>query len=557
MKEQMKLLMVIGLVLFVMIVPASAFLHLDYQNSGDATNMACVGVGCFWYESPNGGNSYMKTLGNGGTTNKVGSQFTYAAITDIGTTTPCLNLRDSTYALQYSQCMPASTGKRVEVKMVGGTANIYIDGAFYTQSPAPLVQNPSYFDYVNGLPPGGMLADDLIIGNEEKKQIFGMPERGCVIIKDLVNPAASCFAYPNHTCISNYNMTTTWGIGGTNASQTIILKELSSGHISGTYNTTAGKQAGSIAWPIYDDIINDPLSPYGYYITTIEGTTAGDYSDVIPYIADGATVAFNYDSYSRGDTAIVTYSIDSGGYWDTTKYLYRIDLMNLFGETVGTQSVTTQVGSKSFQFTESDPLGVYLAVLIAEPIAGGGDIWMNFDTTDLTGYLVLEGYPNDAQTGLPIPVANISINQGSVAYNKVTSVNGNYTTNAAFYSGAVTQVNVTSPGYRQYTNAFTPLEGKTIHLNFTLVPDSPTVSGIGIGGVMRDSTYGRPIPSKNVTILNSTFSESYPVTGNSVGYYLADETDGIHFANGRCYTVIGSGAGYTNSPAYFVCVVGT
>jgi hypothetical protein len=536
----MKRLLLLAVVLALVILPVSG-ISLTFQDSGEFVSYVTVKTAPItWVQSANGGNSY---LGGGGTfMNTDPLPMTYAAATNLDGGGLNAQLIDSSGLIIMDTLGTSGVG-RYEIKVVGGTAYLYRNGILADTSP-PLTQNPSYVAWQSVA-----AVDDVIWGDSENRYIFGSPQQGYFIKKDMINPAASGFCFPNGTVISSYNMTTTWGFGDSNASQTVQLKDYA-GSIYGTYATNAGTQNGSINWPIYDDIINSG-APYGYYVTTIAGSS--EYSEVIPYIGYGASIAFDRDSYARGDNAIVTYSVDAGGYWDTAVYSYRLDTLDVYGNVVDTRSVTSQTGAKNVAFATSDPLGVYYTVLIATPIAGGSDIWMNYDYAELTGYLVFTGNVYDAETEAVIPVANVSIVQGTTAYNKVTSADGNYTTNAAFYSGSSTSINVTASGYRQYTNSFTPLDAKTIGLNFTLLALTPTHTGIALGGIARDTVYGRPIALPSVIAANATHAESYSTTGNSVGYYLIDEADAVFFTADRCYTVTGSKTGY-GSASYLKCL---
>jgi len=188
--------------------------------------------------------------------------------------------------------------------------------------------------------------------------------------------------------------------------------------------------------------------------------------------------------------------------------------------------------------------------MIAAPVAGGDDLWMNYDTAELTGYMKFEGKVINGENETVINGANVSIWQGTTYFNHITSVDGNYTTDAAFYSGATTYINVTADCFYQYTYSFTPLEAKTIPLNFTLTPLNPVHSGLAVLGTDRDTTYGRPIPYATNTVYNTTYGESYSVTANGAGWYLLDAGDGAYLTDGRLYFVMGSKAGYSNSQAY-------
>jgi len=542
-------------------------LSLTFQNPSDFTSyVTCTGAGCTYVQSttdgePDGRNNYILVPGYPGPgylRNVDPLPTTYAAASLIGyhawisgpVGKPVTRLYDNAgnQMATYTWADIMAYG-RYEIIIVGGSPMYYHNGAL-VDTGAVLTQNPSYIEF-GGTPDayyGGAyyLWDDFVYGSTENRNIFGAPEQGYFIRKDMINPAASGLYRSNGTLVSSNNMTATWGVGDNNASHTVILEEWG-GNLAASYITTAGTQAGSISWPLAE-IIDDPFMPYGYYVTTIAGS--GKYSERIPYISYGASVAFGQSSYARGDIAVVTYAVDSGGYWDPVIYSYRLDTLDVYGNVVDTQTVSTQSGTANVAFTPSDPLGVYYAVLIATPIAGGSDIWMNFDSAELTGYLVLTGNVYDAESGLFIPVANISISQGSTIYNKDTAVDGNYTTNVAFMSGAAISINVTAAGYQQYLYNFTPLEAKTISLDFTLVSLTPTTVGVSIGGVSRDSVYGRPIPSAQIVVANSTYSESHLTTTNAVGWYLIG-----NLANGRCYTVTATKTGYSTK-SYIKCVSG-
>lgn len=542
------------LILALLVVAPVAALSLTFQDSSEfGAYIVSTGGTPSWTQSATGGNSYVSIPTGSGIRTADASQTTYIAFTILGRNNnpPTVTLLNSGGGTLAAIDLPAtaSASGRYEIEITGGRAYLYWQDILVSVS-APIAQNPSYVSFSAQYAVSGYQLDDLVYGASENRNIFGSPEQGYFIKKDMVNPAASGFCFPNGTIISNYNMTTTWGFGNSNASQTVILKEWSSGYTAATYATPAGSQAGSINWAIYDDIINDPTMPYGYYITTVAGS--GTQSAVIPYVAYGATVNFDRSTYARGDTATIAWAVHSGGYWDAATYGYRIDVMDVYGNVIETTPVTMQSGGTTATFTTTDPLGVYYAVLIATPTAGGDDIWMNYDTAELTGYLVLTGVVHDGPTALPIPIANVSIGQDATWFNYTTSA-GNYTTNVALYSGTITRINITAPGYRQYINSFTPLEAKTIELNFTLVPISPAITGLGIGGVVRDSVYGRPVPLTAISITNTTFSESYPNAANSVGYYEVDETDGAYLTVGRCYSIAGTKSGYT-SQAYLTCV---
>jgi hypothetical protein len=83
-----------------------------------------------------------------------------------------------------------------------------------------------------------------------------------------------------------------------------------------------------------------------------------------------------------------------------------------------------------------------------------------------------------------------------------------------------------------------------------LISSTPATTGLSIGGIATDTTYGRPIPNAAVTVSNATYGESYSTTANSVGYYKIDESTGAFLTNLRLYSVVASKLGYANSTTY-------
>lgn len=562
----MKRLLIL-LALLALVMPVAG-LSLTFQDSSEfGAYVTCTSTGgsgddyCAWVQSATGGNSYIHTRAKGPAQSSVIRNIdpqatTYAAATYItGTTTlwdrGYIRLYDSSLAVLYSYEFTCVANDRMEVKMVGGSARIYKNGVLVAASGA-LAQNPSYVGfgmYVIGSSgfAYSLYLDDFVYGTTENREITGSPEQGYYLKKDLTNPAASGFYDSGDNLISSNNMTTTWGVGDTNTSRTIILKEWSGASNAWTYTTTAGTMAGSIAWPLQEAIFNNPDAPYGYYITTVQGS--GVYSSVIPYIAGGGFVNFDSEAYGTGDTAIMTWTVDAGS-WDTTTYNYELRVQNaLYGTVKDTWSVTSSTGSETVVWDDTDELGVYYVTLWRINKATSVEEMMNGDTCELTGYVRFTGYTHDGEAESALAGVNISITQGSTVNNILSGFDGNYTSSATspFGTGAAVYINVTKSGYEQYVTSFVPMSAKTIHLNFTMRNLTLTYTGMELDGIMRDDIYGRPISDYNVSVTNSTFGESYTTMGNTVGFFMIDETDGVYLAANRCYKVEVNKTGYASN----------
>ena len=566
----MRYRLLVGLVLLVMLLVApAAATNLNFQNADDYNSITSHYLGTdgtvTWYENVSGGNNYIiATTGTNAAYIILNRpyQMTYSAATSVSSyaAAPILLKSDMTvlwnptgYALEKDE--------RYEVKISGGTAKLYTDNVLVATSPA-LATNPYYIgwgDYsLNAAKHSDY--DDIVWGSSENMYVFGLPENtgsnAYAILHDTTDTSADGLVFDvNNTQVSSTSFLGTWARGSSSSEPTytnesVNLVYLSTGVVYSTNYTGDSALAGSVTININNTLIG-VSAPYGLYALNIPAS--GQYSNPIVYRSRGATITFDHDTYTTASTAVVTYDVEDA-YWDSGTYSYRVDTMNVYGTVIDTQTVTTQTGTKNVTFASTDTIGVYYTVLIADPIASGSDIWMDYDYAELNAYVTFAGYVNDAETEAPM-AAHINISQGSVAYDNTTSDPFDYTTNSSFYAGTVTDVNITASGYRQYTYSFTPLEAKTIALNFTLVPLAPAKTGLAIGGVFRDTVYGRPFGSGTAYVDNNTHDEHYSAIGNAVGYYLLDEDDGVVLTENRLYAVVGVKTGWHNSTIYNVTVV--
>ena len=471
---------------------------------------------------------------------------TYSAATLLPGGTPYgdATLYDSNKVEIYSFNAFSETG-RMEMIITGNIARFYINGKLKGASGA-LAVNPSYVGW-GGYNHVTARIDDIVYGTSDGLYVFGNPQTDVYYLKkDMVNPASNGFYTRTDTLISSTNMTSTWSKGNVTytGNETVVLENVDTGAIYGTRYTNFAA-TGSVSWALADEIFNSG-APYGRYSVTIPGT--GAYSEEIWYLGSGATISFDKSSYSGQDTATMTYSV-LGGYWDTSTYSYTIDVVSgTTGATMHSTAISSSSGTDSYTFTSTDPLGVYYAIVKATKHSDGSVIWMNYDYAELTSYVTIQGYINDAETGLPINNAHINITQSSIINNLTTIADGNYS--ATYYlSGAPITINATASLHRQYTYTFTPLIAKTIYLNISLINTTPVVNQLGIGGIAHDSAYGQPLPSVLATGTNIT--NVLTNTSTLTGYYLLGQWD---LLDKSYYNVSGSKAGYSNSSAGSVYV---
>ena len=508
-------LVCVGMLLLVGVVVGAT---QDCQNPGSMSNIAGYGT---YVLSPNGGNSYVTNSG-GATINAVAIPMSYAAVTNSARLQ--INLYDSSSALMWTQAGGSAPLARYEMKMVGGQAILYRDGISIGTS-GVLGSNPSYVSWSNT---GSGSLDDFVFGDSDGHYVFGMPEANAYVIeRDFTNPSASGFYTYSGTLINSNNMTTTFSKdNGDN--ETVFLANTDTGTVYATYYTGTA-YTGSIAWDL--NALFNANAPMGRYRTYIPGH---GFSQSIFYIGSGASINFNSHTYSQGDTATITYAVSTGAYWNPTLYNYQIVIQDIYANVKSTQPLTTQTGSVSYLWKTTDDPNIYYAIIEAVDKTTGKVVWMNFDYTTINSYTTFSGVVHDGQTEAVIPGANVSISQGSISSNTITPSGGSYSA-TGFYSGVATLINVTEGNYTPYRVYITPMKGGAIPLDFTIYPNPASVTGVGVGGVVRTGVlsginvtqgYGEPIPFAQVWFVNATTHENYYTISNSVGGYLIDEAHG-------------------------------
>lgn len=547
----MKRLILVGLLL-VFAVGSVSGLNLNFQNPSDFTSyISCVGSGaCSWYEDSTGGNNYILVVGpvDEWAINADPAQTQYAAATLLIGANPAIRIYGSTLSsVEYTLSGNYGSG-RYEIIISGGTAYFYKNGIFLVNT-TPLTVNPSYIGW--GAIGGTNLWDDLIYGTSENKYIFGQPESDAFIIKkDMINSASYGLAYTNGTVINSNNMTSTWARSNYSqqgSPQTVVLRRgmgiASSSVVAST--STGNASTGSITWDLNSAFFNNPDAPYGAYYTSIHGTD--QYSNHIFYLASGATVTFDRDTYAPEQTTTLTHSV-TDGYW-ISGWSYKTAIMTATGAFVNNQSITTQSGSKTYSFKSTDPMGVYYGIVIATD-SSGKEYWMNYDYCELVEYVYLTGYVMD-QDGTILEGANVSVTQGTTTGYNISLTSG-YNLSQEFETNAELTVDTSLTGYTSDSIFFTPLDSGTIPINITLISTNHTYIGSAIGGVVRSSQYNSTIPAATVYGINSTHGQTFTNITNIAGFYLLDEQADIILTNGRVYDLWGQKTGFTKVGNYTV-----
>jgi hypothetical protein len=443
--------------------------------------------------------------------------------------------------------------RKTEIIISGGTPNIYTDGVL-TSTGAALAQNPSYIRWTTNNV--AQYWDDVIWGSSQPlldtapdKYIFGMPETGYFLMKDILNPAASGFYRSNGTglptLISSNSFTSTFGKGsGTNES--IILTSPTSGIGQTQYTGTA--YAGEITWNL-TEFFNSGAN-YGLYQTDM--TNAFLPSDWIPYVANGASIDFDKSSYAVGEEAVLTVVV-SDSYYNTLTYSYHVVIQDIWGTVISDQPITfsasPHTGTVTYTWVDTNNEGAYYGIIYAHRLSDHVDLMMDYDVADLSSNLIVNGFVKDAETTSGISGATVNITQG-ITLNTVTSgVDGNYTSTATFVASQPTTLAAAMAGYESYSHTFTPAYAGSIPINITLMPTTPTFSCVALGGIARTPPYNRTIDSATITITNA--NATYTATTNSAGYYIKN-----YMPANQWWNIVGSKTGFGNSTTYNKLVVG-
>jgi hypothetical protein len=566
------------LLLLVLVVPSAGALQLDFQNAGDFASQIqtqyfgnVVTQSVTYSHDTSAGNSYLvvstsRNAGVGGPgyvvfMSSTSSISTYAAATFLGASAgngqPVAVLYDGAGNVLYSKedtVQPAYT--RYEVKMNGAQAYVYRSGTLIGTSGA-LAQNPSYIGFGTynlglGSTTYSSYWDDYVYGTSENKYIYDMPETGAYkLVNDAWNPAASGLYTSGGVIVDSNYMSTRFGRGNlavppdplTNESINLVQW---GGVIPYATLYTGSDYSGARIFNIHEALINSS-APYGYYAITIPGSAL--YSDPILYESGGATVTWDKDIYSVGDTGVIVSYVASGGYWDPAVYDYQLVVQDIFGNVIKSQTVNTQSGSMSVTFTSNDNLGVYYAILKAKLKASPTyDIWMSVDAAELQAYIVFNGYVMNAESGAVLSDATVNVTQGTATKKSISGSYGWNSTNN-WLSGSQFNITTNKSGYTSDVRLFTPLTSKSIALNISLVPSPATTVGTSTGGVVLDNVYGNPVVGAIYWVQNGT---AYSSTTNIAGFARVDNLP----VPNTWYNVWSSKTGFKNSSVVPVFSVG-
>jgi len=454
----------------------------------------------------------------------------------------------------------ATAPARYELVMSGGSAYWYKNDVLVSNSGA-LATTPSYLRIYPDDDDAGAVRtdyyDNIILGYSDDATIIGALPSDYFILYDSTAPASTGLYQLNATpsgapILKNSNyFGISYGRGIPDATTLQLINP--SGTVIKSY--AVANMSCECVLPITDMQVSGAPITNGKWSVKLADDPTTAYWWVM---TSGAVVAWDKNSYGANDPATIVWDVTNNA-WNVSvseAYIFKLRIFDIYGTDIYNGVISTQTGSYTFDWTSANDPGVYYAAITrTNTLAPITTVMLNYDTTELTAYAKFTGYVHNADNQTPIPSALVSLEQLGVTYTCTTASNGAYTLDG-FITGGTIHANVTAATYGRYNYSFTPLSAKTVNLNFTLIPNAPLYSGIAIGGLFRESVYGRPIPLASASITNATYAEAYTVTSNNVGYYLLDLADGATLTKDRWYSIVGSKLGYANSPTYLKQAVG-
>ncbi len=498
------------------------------------------------------------TSTNGYIINSIGTPYNYAAYTVFGTAVSTIDGyyvhaytstgSEITYTTDYILGPRSGEGfGRIEYVYSGGTLYLYFDDVlFWSKASA----TAPYYLSVN--PRGGELLyiDDIILGYADDATIIGSIPPDWFIREDSASPAYRGLYQLNATTggapvLKNSNY---FGLsyGRPYPDATVLTITNPSGTAVKSY--PVANMSCQCVIPITDLAVGSAPIQNGKWSVSLADSSTTSYFWVT---TSGAYVAWSADEYGMDDPATVTWDVTNDA-WNVASpgehYFFHLKIVDIYGTEKYNGLITTQTGSYSFNWSSSTyDTGVYYAEITrTNSLAPITTSILNWDETELTGYIKFQGTVYDANTTAELGTALVSMAQLGSDHTYTTAANGTYVL-GGFLTGSAITINVTKTNYTRYNYSFTPLQAKTIDLDYALVPTTPTYSGVAIGGVARDTTYGRLIPNASVYVWNA--SESYVKVANPRGYYICDNGHSCSLSY-KLYNVQGNKTGFSASDVY-------
>ena len=443
---------------------------------------------------------------------------------------------------------------RIEVKIIGGTPTLFVNGV--QQATQPIISvNPSYaviYSYVYPV-------DNIVLGELDRHCVGALPSNW-TIIRDFINPSANGI-------YAGYNTTSLvpWVLKSSNkfyldadtdstacpGTETFNIANVATGTIVNSTVIDCTVPRHQIAYNLTQFLSpGTSVIPDGEYEAYYTGSTVFDYFWLI---SQGGWLSFNQKTYNVGDTGTLSWYI-SPSYINNLEYEYSWQIVDVYGNVkqagVVATTPTDTSGTVSITFDSAHySQGAYYGEMVATDRNTQAKFIMGQTAITLTQYLEFYGHVYDGKTALVLSGVKVNFTQLGTSQVQTTTADGNYSV-GSLTTGSTVYINVSKTGYTEYDNTFIPTTTGNKSLNPSVYPTSPSATGISRGGIARDQTYGNPIAGATVYVWNTTTYEFHTVLTNAAGGYICDNGASCNLAPYRPYNIQGNATGYSPSQIY-------
>jgi hypothetical protein len=430
-----------------------------------------------------------------------------------------------------------------------GVTSWYKNG---TQISAPIVTAtaPSYLRFNIGNP-AGIKIDTFHTGSTDPKYWVSTIPPNWSVVRDFVNPANSGL-YAGNTLIRTTYMDSNWSRGTGTTISTVSLKNAATGI---TYEKLGVGLEASVNFTNITrnnlSVLTAPTStaPNGlYYITIDEGPAGYDNLAYFWLTSTGATILWDKDKYYTDENSVSTWSV-TPAYWDTTTYSYEGAIVDVYGSTKKSWTITAASGTEHTTMSSSTyPQGVYYNKITATMKASPFTAYiLDTDYTEVSQDIKISGITYNATTNSTQPSVFINFTQTGVGTVNTTSfpITGTYNKTGFVSGSAITIEPFHRVNYQplQFVPvSFTPLSygNFTVNLYGTSDPKNQTGTNSTIYGLVQSSPYYNSLGGATVSLWNATYEET--TRTNATGFY--------NFTSLRPFTEYSMNAsylGYTNT----------
>ncbi len=449
---------------------------------------------------------------------------------------------DGTQILGGGSVGISTPNARIELKKIGNTWKTYNNG-FFMGNMLTTVED-AYYVLVY---PYSSPVDNLVTGDSgTNPYVIGTVPAGWYVRKDMLSPLTKGLYNDTGSLISTFYHAD-WGVPSMDlGTYTITTKHLISGATinsttwtAGLNNWSVGGLAGNVSYNI-DDILVNSAAPYGIYEIRLTSPTIGLVdTDYLYYIATGADIEWDRETYSAGDDAVITTTV-SAAYWDTANYDYEGRIYDLYGTLKDSWAITSDVDTETVSLVGYDT-GDYVATIVATHTSGT-EYWMDYDIATISAKATITGCCINAYTGSVVKAASVNMLQGGSWFNTSTDGTGIYNVTDLDY-GLEIGINATKSGFNFTAFDFTPPAAATYHFNLSFIPNY-VANHTALMGVVYEDWSHNIIPGATVYISNNTWTGT-STTASSSGFYKFDS-----LCAGQTYRINSTASGYDDSIDY-------